>query len=211
MAQFFPMFPLNLVVFPGEKLNLHIFEPRYIQLVNESLEKSQPFGIIPFFKNKLSAIGTLVHIASVARQYEDGRMDIKTMGSEVFDVLQFKNPAPGKLYAHAQTKVLQKDNEGEYIINPELWQLVVDFFETIEERLDIHFENIPYASFEIAHKVGLSSDQKIALLGMKKEAERQAFLTAHMERTLPLMKNIEHSKQIIRMNGHFKHIDPLQY
>jgi Lon protease-like protein len=211
MAGFFPMFPLNLVVFPGEKLNLHIFEPRYKQLVAECLDNGQPFGIIPFIHNKLSQLGTFVHITQLVKRYEDGRMDIKTMGSEVFNVNIFENPAPGKLYAHAAVDVLDKDSEGVYSINPELWQLVVDFFETIEERLDIHFENIPYASFEIAHKVGLSSDQKIALLGMKKEVERQAFLTAHLERTLPLMKNIEHSKQIIRMNGHFKHIDPLQF
>jgi Lon protease-like protein len=211
LDQFIPVFPLNLVVFPGEKLNLHIFEPRYKQLVNECLKTGQAFGIIPYINNKLSNLGTFVQITQLARRYEDGRMDIKTMGTDVFSLRIFENPAPGKLYAHAAVDILEKDSEGSYKIDAGLWQLIVDFFDMIDERLDIHFENIPYASYEIAHKVGLSNEQKLTLLGMELEKDRQAFLYEHLKLTLPIMRDIAHSKQIIRMNGHFKHIDPLNF
>jgi ATP-dependent Lon protease len=51
MPRLLPLFPLNLVVFPHEKLNLHIFEPRYRQLVRDCLEQNLTFGIPPFLDN----------------------------------------------------------------------------------------------------------------------------------------------------------------
>jgi len=57
MTRFLPLFPLSLVVFPGEYLNLHIFELRYRQLINECDEEGMTFGIPPAFENKLASFG----------------------------------------------------------------------------------------------------------------------------------------------------------
>jgi Lon protease-like protein len=62
VTNFIPIFPLALVVFPGEALNLHIFEPRYKELVNECHAGGKPFGIPAVIENKVSELGTLVEI-----------------------------------------------------------------------------------------------------------------------------------------------------
>ena len=83
------LFPLNLVVFPGERLNLHIFEPRYKQLIKDCLESGSTFGIPSYVLNK-TEFGTEVQIEEVTKTYSDGRMDIKTIGISVIEVLDFE-------------------------------------------------------------------------------------------------------------------------
>ncbi len=93
-----PIFPLNIVAFPGEHVNLHIFEPRYKDLVNDCLEEGLTFGIASHVLNKIE-LGTEVKITEVTKKYPDGRMDIKTLGLRAFSVLDFHNPWKEKLYA----------------------------------------------------------------------------------------------------------------
>ena len=88
MTNFIPIFPLGITVFPGEKLNLHIFEPRYKQLILECATLKKPFGIPTVVNGKISDIGTLVEIAEITTTYENGEMDIKTKGLAVFHVLE---------------------------------------------------------------------------------------------------------------------------
>lgn len=67
MQKFIPIFPLNLVAYPGEKLNLHIFEPRYIQLINECNTEGKTFGI-PVVNNKeLLEYGTEMKLEKVQK------------------------------------------------------------------------------------------------------------------------------------------------
>ncbi len=84
MTNFIPIFPLSIVVFPGENLNLHIFEPRYKQLINDCITNQKPFGIPTVLKENVAEMGTLVQIKEVTKVYDDGRMDIKTEGMAVF-------------------------------------------------------------------------------------------------------------------------------
>ena len=88
MINFIPIFPLNIVVYPGEQLNLHVFEERYKQLINESFKTQKPFGIPSVFNNNVSEIGTLVKVTEIVQVYEDGKMDIRTEGISVFRVLE---------------------------------------------------------------------------------------------------------------------------
>ena len=66
----------------------------------------------------------------------------------------------------------------------------------------------PY-SFQIAHKIGLSQEQEYSLLKMPTEAERQGFLIQHLERIIPILQEVEKTKERIKLNGHFKNLDPL--
>src|SRR5437868_1316826 len=72
MTNFIPVFPLGIVVFPGETVNLHIFEPRYKQLVNECYAEGKPFGIPTVIDNKLNEMGTLVRVAEIVKVYDNG-------------------------------------------------------------------------------------------------------------------------------------------
>src|ERR1700759_234565 len=109
MTNFIPIFPLEIVVYPGEKLNLHIFEERYKQLISECFKEKKPFGIPPVLKNKISETGTLVQVKEIVKQYEDGRMDITTEGKSLYRVLEIIDSIPAKLYSGAIVKHLSND------------------------------------------------------------------------------------------------------
>ena len=81
-----PIFPLNIVAFPGEEVNLHIFEPRYKQLVKDCLDEGSTFGLASHVLNKIE-LGTEIKITEVTKKYSDGRMDIKTFGLRIFEVI----------------------------------------------------------------------------------------------------------------------------
>jgi uncharacterized protein len=114
----YPMFPLNLVVFPGEKLNLHIFEQRYRQLIEDLRPATEPLFGIPVYTDHLMEYGTMVRLEKVVRKYEDGRYDISTSGQKVFKLLDFKNPAKNKLYAAGLVEIPVDIQDGEEGLKP---------------------------------------------------------------------------------------------
>ncbi|MGL5945691.1 MAG: LON peptidase substrate-binding domain-containing protein, partial [Sediminibacterium sp.] len=101
MINFIPIFPLSIVVFPGETLNLHIFEPRYRQLIQECFAEQKPFGIPTVLQKGIADLGTLVEITEIVTVHEDGKMDIRTRGLKVFSILELIKSIPEKLYSGA--------------------------------------------------------------------------------------------------------------
>lgn len=96
-----PLFPLNTVLFPGMPLNLHIFEDRYKQMMNECIEKRQPFGVVLISNEqpdtsrrvKTALVGCTAQISQV-QPLREGRMNISAIGRERFKVLNFKYDRP---------------------------------------------------------------------------------------------------------------------
>jgi Lon protease-like protein len=209
MEKTLPLFPLNLIVYPGEDLNLHIFEPRYRQLINECLEEERTFGIPAFINNKLPGYGTEMHVTTLHKRYEDGRMDIKTKGITVFRLVNFENPVEGKLYAGGDVELVTPgDSYSAHVAAlTERLERLYDLLQ-IDNDYEPSVENF---SYRVAHKVGLSMEQEYELLTLDTEAERQLFLIQHLNNVLPVVSDMERTKQRIRMNGHFKNLDPLNF
>lgn len=209
MEKTLPLFPLNLVVYPGEDLNLHIFEPRYRQLINECLEEERTFGIPAFINNKLPGYGTEMHVTTLHKRYDDGRMDIKSKGLKVFRLINFENPVEGKLYAGGEVELVDPGDGFSAHALPlqERLERLYGLLQ-IENDYDPRSENF---SYKVAHKVGLSIEQEYELLTLETEAERQLFLIQHLNNVLPVVADMERTKQRIRMNGHFKNLDPLNF
>ena len=122
MTNFIPIFPLGIVVYPGEKLNLHIFEPRYKQLINECYEQKKPFGIPTVIENKMQDFGSLVQITEMSKIHENGEMDIKTKGEKVFRILEVIKEVPDKLYNGAIVNYPDNQEEG----NAELMRKIME-------------------------------------------------------------------------------------
>src|SRR5690349_217702 len=101
MTNFIPIFPLGIVVYPGESLNLHIFEPRYKQLINECFTLKKPFGIPTVIENRMQDYGSLMEIKEITKVHDNGEMDIKTEGAKVFRILEVIKEVPDKLYSGA--------------------------------------------------------------------------------------------------------------
>ncbi|CCH56281.1 peptidase S16 lon domain protein [Fibrisoma limi BUZ 3] len=209
MEKTLPLFPLNLIVYPGEDLNLHIFEPRYRQLINECIDEEKTFGIPAFINNKLPGYGTEMHVTTLHKRYDDGRMDIKTKGLTVFRLINFENPVAGKLYAGGEVQLVEPgDTYSAYV------DLLVERLERLYDLLQLETDYNPddeNFSYRVAHKVGLSIEQEYELLTLDTESERQQFLIQHLNNVIPVVSDMERTKQRIRMNGHFKNLDPLNF
>lgn len=208
MPDHLPFFPLNLVAYPGEALNLHIFEPRYRQLINERLDDGDTFGIPVFLDNKLPGFGTEMRVTHLARRYDDGRMDVKTEGLRVFRIVTFQNPTPGKLYAGGSVEF--QPNEPYADVMPGLTERLRRLYHLLQvpATFDANSENFSYT---VAHKIGLSVQEEYEVLTIARETERQAYLIRHLERVLPVVAEVERTKERIRQNGHFKDLDPLNF
>ena len=133
MTNFIPIFPLATVVYPGELLNLHIFEPRYKQLIKECVETKKSFGIPAVIDEKISEMGTLVQVMEISKEYDDGKLDIKTEGLQVFRILEVINVLPGKLYSGAIVNYPKNDEKG----NRALMQGIVKGIKELHKLLKI--------------------------------------------------------------------------
>lgn len=208
MAQELALFPLKLVAFPQEDLNLHIFEPRYKDLIQDCVNTGQSFGICTYL-DKLMPVGTEVSLVEISNTYEDGRMDIKTKGERTFQILDFQNPFKNKLYAGGKVSFLPLDWEAPFEKRAAFKGLLETLFEWM--NLGVDLERVPLNSFTYAHKIGLKPKQKYRLLKLRTEGERLDFLLDHLRKVIPVLKEMEASKHKIKMNGHFKYLDPLDF
>jgi Lon protease-like protein len=212
MDDLIPLFPLSLVVYPGEDLNLHIFEPRYRQLVSECIEEEKTFGIPAFIENKLPGYGTEVHVTTLHKRYDDGRMDVKTKGLRIFRLVDFQNPVPNKLYAGGRVQLLEPEEvAGSSATLKPLLDRLERLYDLLQIETDYDPAKSPLFSYRIAHKVGLSIEQEYELLTLSTEAERQQFLIRHLDKVIPVVSDMERTKERIKMNGHFKNLDPLSF
>ncbi|TDB69131.1 LON peptidase substrate-binding domain-containing protein [Arundinibacter roseus] len=209
MSAFLPLFPLNLVVFPGEKLNLHIFEDRYRQLISECLETGKSFGIPIYLDNKLTELGTEVKVVALHKRYDDGRMDISSQGIRVFKIDSFVNPVSDKLYAGGEVSFLTEDTDVQ-LPSPRLLELLQTLHTLLDTPVEYDKTKAPF-SFQVAHKVGLSLSDEYRLLALPKESLRQMYLVEHLQKIIPVVSEVERTKARIRMNGHFKNLDPLDF
>ena len=208
MTRILPLFPLNLVVFPGEKLNLHIFEPRYRQLVRECIEQNVTFGIPPYLDNSLSELGTEMRLIGVEQTYSSGELDIRTKGVGIFRINKFYREAPGKLYAGALTEKVVQDEEADPLLRDIITQQVRQLYEALGLR-KLLLELAPdYRIFDVAHHIGFSTEQEYRLLATTSELERQEIVRDHLDTILPVVLETERLKERVRLNGHFKNLTP---
>lgn len=207
---YYPMFPLNLVVFPSEKLNLHIFEPRYRQLIEDLNPLEDPLFGIPLYTDHLMEYGTLVRLEKVVRKYDDGRYDISTSGQKIFRLLNFENPAKHKLYAAGEIEMVEGIEDGEESLRQQLYEKIQQLLKIISAEQTFNLVE-SLNSYDLAHLTGMNLMEKYALLRIKSEKQRQLYLINHLEQVLPVLHQIEDVKKRISLNGHFKNFDPMNF
>lgn len=208
MEKTLPFFPLKLVAFPGENLNLHIFEPRYRQLIGDCLLHGTTFGICVYL-DKLMMYGTEVSVLEVSNVYEDGRMDLKTKGMRAFKILDFRNPLEDRLYAGGEVVFLENNPSFDRLIFLEYKELLKQMLILLGVMDDLDLVELD--SFTYSHKIGLKLTDEFQLLSMPSEEDRLRFLISHLKTVLPIMEQLEFARSKIKMNGHFKSMDPLDF
>ena len=204
MTNFIPIFPLSLVVYPGEDLNLHIFEPRYKQLIRECIDLKKPFGIPTVIGNKLQDHGTLVHITELSKQHDNGEMDIRTQGVQVFRILELIREIPDKLYSGAIVNYPVNRELGRPALMEKVLAGIRDLHKLLKISKEYNKAEEELKSYDVAHHVGLSLEQEYELLGLFDEKQRQEYLKRHLTKVIPTVAVMEQLKEKIKMNGHFK-------
>lgn len=211
MTNFVPIFPLGIVVYPGEELNLHIFEPRYKQLISECNTDKKLFGIPSIIDNRVQDYGTLVRITEVSKIYDNGEMDIKTKGEKVFRILEIIKEVPDKLYSGAivnypHNVIRGSDDEMRKVVASvrELYTMlnVEKSFKKGDEELN---------SYDVAHHVGMSLHEEYELLGLMHEQQRMEYLRRHLVKVLPMIKEMEGLKEKVKLNGHFRNLNSFDF
>ena len=206
MTNFIPIFPLALVVYPGEHLNLHIFEPRYKQLITEVMTNNKPFGIPAVINDSMKEMGTLMKIVEISKTYEDGRMDIKTEGVSVFKILEVVKELPEKLYSGAIVNYPENNPNGSPRIMKQVLNGIREMHRQLNVTKDFPKPDEQLLSYDVAHHMGLSAEDEYEVLQLMQEVQRQEFLKRHITKVLPVLEEMERLKQRVRLNGHFKEL-----
>ena len=155
MTNFIPLFPLAIVVYPGEEVNLHIFEPRYKQLINDCFTAKKPFGIPPVINNKVAETGTLVEIIEISKLYDNGEMDIKTKGTAVFKVLEKIQELPEKLYHGAIVTYPQTEYRGSASLMKKIVANIRELHNFLHVSKAFIKQDEELISFDVAHHAGM--------------------------------------------------------
>lgn len=206
MTNFSPIFPLGIVVYPGEQLNLHIFEPRYKQLISECHASQKPFGIPTVINNKLQEFGTIVEIIELTKVYDNGEMDIKTRGLKVFRMLELIKEIPDKLYSGAIVTYPDNYHQGNPDTMLKLMISVRELHALLKLSKDFKKPDEALTSYDIAHHIGLSLEEEYELLGLLDEKQRVEYIKRHLIKAIPMVSGLEQLKEKIRLNGHFKNL-----
>ncbi|HEX6335130.1 MAG TPA: LON peptidase substrate-binding domain-containing protein [Flavisolibacter sp.] len=211
MTNFVPIFPLGIVVFPGEDLNLHIFEERYKQLITECYKEKKPFGIPAVIDNKMQDYGTAVRITEITSVDEKGEMDIKTKGEKVFRVLEVIKEIPDKLYSGAIVNYPPNHEHGSEEVMRRVVNSIRELYKLLKVEKEFVKDDTQLNTYDIAHHVGLSLQEEYELLGLMHERQRQEYLKRHLTKVIPLVAEMEHLKEKVKLNGHFKNLSAFNF
>lgn len=205
-----PIFPLQLVAFPGQNLNLHIFEPRYKQLLTDVEHKGTSFLIPTFFKEQSLDYASEVRLQKIHKKYDDGKLDIKTHIVGVYRIIKILQPYPGRLYDGAEAEKQPITAQPDVVKSAQILELVEKVYRIMEIKKAVPNLQDQFFSFRIGHHVGLSLDQEYELLKIKKESDRQEFIVEHLTKLIPILNEMENLRKKIQLNGHFKNLIPPQ-
>ena len=211
MTNFIPIFPLGIVVYPGESLNLHIFEPRYKQLISECHSQNKQFGIPTMLEDRLQDYGSLVTILEISKVHDDGEMDIKTRGSRVFRILEVIKDVPDKLYSGAIVNYPETNEEGNIELMKKVMNSIRELHKLLKVDKDFKKKDEEVKAFDVAHHVGLSLEEEYEMLYLLQERQRQEYLKRHLTKVIPLVAEMEQLKEKIKLNGHFRNLTSLGF
>jgi ATP-dependent Lon protease len=203
-----PLFPLGLVLYPGEAIPLHIFEPRYREMVARCLEEDRPFGIALAEDDGLNRIGCTARIVRVTKRHDDGRIDIQVQGEQRFRIAAIDD---GLSYLTVDGTYVPDDgtpNETDSDLRERAITLHIKLLELGGRTLRPSLYETEQVSYALAHNAGLENAQKQTVLEIASETDRLLFLVAHFERFIPEIEAKEQLRRKVQSNGHFRDFPP---
>jgi hypothetical protein len=197
-----------MVAFPGEHINLHIFEPRYKQLVNECVQEKKNFAIPVISKNEILEYGTEMHINEVVKTYTNGEMDISVKGLHVIRILDVIKEVPDKLYSGAIVSIIENIDDHHSKTKAELQALAEQLFTLLEIKDFVVKKDFRFESYKLAHYVGFNLLEEFELLRHQRETARQKLIIEHIKKILPGIEQAQQIREKAKLNGNFRLLNP---
>jgi Lon protease-like protein len=195
-----PLFPLNVVLLPGAELPLHIFEPRYREMVKNCLAKKLEFGILLSLPRGLALMGCTAEILEVAKQEEDGSMDIVTVGRAPFRRLELFTDAP---LLEGRVEYLE-DRVSDAPTNSDLIELYETCFTLLfgDYPKNLEGPNAQFPSYIVAGTLPMDLPWKQQILELRSEADRQDRLVKYLRGWAPHLQKAASVREAAAGNGH---------
>ena len=196
------LFPLNVVLFPGAELPLHIFEPRYREMVKTCVEEKSEFGMLLSLPKGVARVGCTAQILDVVKRYGDGRMDIRTVGRAPFRVVELFQQNP---LLEGQVDYLE---DRETAANPRIQRQLIELFEACHTLIfDDYPKNLQGSppeelSYLVAGTLPMELLWKQQILELRSEADRQERLVTYLREWAPHLQKREAVRQRAGGNGH---------
>ncbi len=199
------LFPLNLVLFPGMILPLHIFEPRYKEMIGECLEQDKEFGVVFLEEGHLHTVGCTAKISKVLKRYEDGRMDILTKGIKRFRLDELNHD---RKFLQGEVSDLTDVPESQILISDERISEACGYLNRIFEiSKQAHDEVQPgdlspdALTFMIATAGGYTLQERQTLLQGIDTAERLEIILSMKSKVINRMIADQRLREMINLNG----------
>jgi Lon protease-like protein len=197
-----PLFPLNVVLLPGAPLPLHIFEPRYKEMVTTCLEGKSEFGMLLSLPKGVAHVGCTAEILEVVKRYPDGRMDIVTVGRAPFRVVELLTQDP-LLQGHVDY-LEDRGSIGSPVVQRQLIELYEACHTLLFEDYPKNLEGAPVEelSYRIASTLPMDLLWKQQILELRSEEDRQERLLGYLREWAPHLQNKKVMHQRAGGNGH---------
>ena len=202
------LFPLPIVLVPTERIPLHIFEPRYLELIEECVDEGVPFGLVlSTGDGAVHEIGTHATVAQVLETLDDGRMNIVVEGGERFRLVELTS---GRAFATGLVEPFVDDDDA--APEPDDAERALEVFrelaEAAESDVDFPDASAPQLDFELAARVDFAVESKQDLLSTASPRERMKKLIGFLETALEAVR-LEHTlRERAGQNGKVAPLDP---
>jgi Lon protease-like protein len=199
-----PLFPLDVVLLPGAPLPLHIFEPRYKEMIAECRATNAPFGVVRALDRAIAEMGCTAEIMTITKEYPDGRLDLVSLGRNRFAVLELNHE---RSFLQAEVLFVPDDlsDEPKHSVGDEsarairLHREILTLAGAVQDLSGAAQKEL---SFYLAGSLPLDLDFKQTLLGLRSENQRLAVLGDYLEKILPSLRRAAHAREKSGGNGH---------
>jgi uncharacterized protein len=188
-----PMFPLSIFPLPGEMVPLHIFEPRYRQLLEDAETKDISFGIYYNHTSNTDNLGALVKLESVIKRYKTGESDIIVKCTDLFTMEKLYKTYRDKLYPGGEVALWDVDR-----LKP-MSDSLKDYFEQYHTWLKITHSEKVVSLFDVANELSLGFDDRLRFVKLSSE-KQESYLINQIKYQIQLMRQAENARDIFHLN-----------
>jgi Lon protease-like protein len=193
------LFPLGVVLLPTERIPLHIFEPRYRELIGECLEEDREFGLVLADDEGMRDVGTRAAVTTVLERFDDGRLNIVVEGRERFRLVELTS---GRSFQTGEVEPIEDEGERP---EPAAVEHALGLLRHLGEIAGADVEGLAVTSeapsFELAARVDFEPELKQQLLELRSEPERLVRVAELLEGATQALEVQQEGKRIAQTNG----------